>query len=288
MYNLLVSADEKAWNGEVYSLELGRCVREYTDDSITAKFGAFGDISVAELCQMPSIFAYESGCQLDPKFGLIRGITKRNQQVKIRYEIIPIPLFLSFGKFEEIAPELDIEKWELNRTHWAVKNVNLYKVLNSKSICLPSWANRTKRVDISTHSFGVALSFPGGVRLYVDEVAKELEGLLGPDSYFYDENYKAQLARPDLDTFLQGIYKRAKLNVVFLSGEYQQKEWCGIEFRVIKEILKSRENNRIMYIKMDDGEVDGVLSTDGYIDARKHGPQDVAAYIQERFALMKK
>jgi hypothetical protein len=94
----------------------------------------------------------------------------------------------------------------MNRTHWAVKGVNLPKELHSaRGITLPSWARDiTRSVDVSTHAFEVALSFPGEERPVIEQVAAELERRLGPHSYFYDSNYVSQLARPSLDILLQG------------------------------------------------------------------------------------
>ena len=141
-------------------------------------------------------------------------------------------------------------------------------------------------VDITSHIFDVSLSFPGEVRAIVESIASELEVNIGPHSYFYDNNYKAQLSRPSLDTMLQNIYSNSRLIVVFLCEKYQEKEWCGIEFRVIKEIIKNKEYNRVMFVRMDDGKVDGVFSIDGYIDGRTHTPKEIADFIVERLVLL--
>ncbi|MBV6393822.1 MAG: hypothetical protein KPEEDBHJ_03066 [Anaerolineales bacterium] len=144
-----------------------------------------------------------------------------------------------------------------------------------------------KSVDITTHVFDVALSFPGEIRSYIEIIVRELERIISPNSYFYDNNYISQLARPSLDILLQDIYKnRSRLVVVFLSGDYQRKEWCGIEFRAIKEIIMERDNHKIMLVKMDDGVVDGIFKTDGYIDGQKHQPKDIARFIGERIAIL--
>jgi hypothetical protein len=177
----------------------------------------------------------------------------------------------------------------MNRTHWAVKDVNLAKELHAaRRITLPSWTGQaTKTVDITEHHFDVALSFPGEVRAIVEQVARELEGRIGPNSYFYDSNYVSQLARPSLDTLLQEIYRhRSKLIVVFLGSDYQRKDWCGIEFRAIREIIMERDNARIMFVRTDDGAVDGVFKTDGYVDARRFSPAQIAQFICERLAVL--
>lgn len=49
MYNLFVSAGADAWTGEPWTIEEGRCVREYTDADTTARYGELDAAAVAEL-----------------------------------------------------------------------------------------------------------------------------------------------------------------------------------------------------------------------------------------------
>lgn len=131
--------------------------------------------------------------------------------------------------------------------------------------------------------FKVALSFPGERRAYVSETANFLKDSLGKDAVFYDEDYKAQLARPNLDLLLQQIYaNNSDLIVVFLCQEYDEKEWCGLEWRAIRETLKSRSDSKIMFLRFDDSDVKGAFSIDGHIDLRKITPQQAANYIFQR------
>jgi hypothetical protein len=147
-----------------------------------------------------------------------------------------------------------------------------------------------KKVDRSNRNladigFKVAMSFPGERRAYVAEVVGALRQVVGPDSIFYDYDYQAQLARPNLDTFLQDIYRnRSQLIVVFLCAEYAQKQWCGLEWRAVRDIVKAKEDDRVMFIRFDDAPVDRVLSIDGYIDARVFNADDVANFIVQRLA----
>ena len=145
---------------------------------------------------------------------------------------------------------------------------------------------RVKKVDITSHCFDVAFSFPGEVRDYVEKTANLLIEELGDNAVFYDNNFKAQLARPSLDTVLQNIYRnQAKLVVVYLCEKYQEKKWCSVEFRAIQESLFERELDKIMFVRMDQGKVEGVFNTDGFIDGSNHTPEDVAEFIQERLEL---
>lgn len=289
MYNLLVSSDPNAWEGEPWHVEEGRCVQEYTDKDIAARYGGLDAAAIEELKLLPSIFAYESGNEKNPRFGIITDVAKRQGHVRISYELQAVDPFLSWEDLKNMNFELDVGRWEMNRTHWAVKDVNLQQeLLAARGIVLPAWVvGARKGVNLNTHVFDAALSFPGEARAYVEQVAAALEHLIGPDRYFYDNNYVAQLARPSLDTFLQAIYRdRSKLIVVFVGADYENKEWCGIEFRAIRQVLNERAADRIMYVRIDDGAVEGVLNLDGYADARRFTPQQIASFIQERVNLL--
>ena len=118
----------------------------------------------------------------------------------------------------------------------------------------------------------------------VEKTADILSTSIGSECIFYDKYYQAQLARPNLDTLLQDIYRnRSRLIVVYLCGEYNQREWCNIEWKAVREILMDKNlHSKIMYIKADDGEVDGVFKNDGYIDVKEYTPEDIAGLIVQR------
>lgn len=70
--------------------------------------------------------------------------------------------------------------------------------------------------------------------------------------------------------------------VVFLGGGYQEKDWWGIEYRAIKEIIMDRNHKRLVFIRTDDESVDGVFKTDGYVDERRFSPTELACLVHER------
>ncbi|MCA8991561.1 MAG: TIR domain-containing protein [Planctomycetaceae bacterium] len=146
------------------------------------------------------------------------------------------------------------------------------------------------KVDRSTRKlkdlrFKVAFSFPGEKRRYVSRVVDALRDPLGTDSVFYDHDYQAQLARPNCDTLLQRIYReQSDLIVVFLCAEYAHKQWCGLEWRAVRDVIKSKDDERVMFVRFDDTKVDGVFSIDGYIDAESFTAQQVADFILTRVA----
>jgi hypothetical protein len=146
------------------------------------------------------------------------------------------------------------------------------------------------KIDRSTRllseiKFKAAMSFPGERRAYVAEVVNELRRSLGPDAVFYDHDYQAQLARPNLDTLLQAVYRnQSELIVVFLCAEYAKKQWCGLEWRTVRDIIKSKQDDRVMLVRFDDAPVDGIFSIDGYIDAKSFSASDIAGFITDRLA----
>jgi len=48
----------------------------------------------------------------------------------------------------------------------------------------------------------------------------------------------------------------------------------------------NKQNDRVMFVGMDDGPVDGVFDTDGYVDGCKYSESDVARFIKERVELI--
>lgn len=290
MYNLFVSADGEAWNGEPVMFELSRSVREYTDDCLTDKYGSLDDEAIRELKKLPCLFMCEARNNRNVKFGYIKDIIARSKEVKITYELIHTDIVMTYDEFESIEFELGISgKWEMWRHHWAVKDVDLNKYLSKVGIKLPSF-DTTEIINLKEHQFDVALSFAGEYREYVKNVYDHLDNQLGKNSVFYDNSYKSQLAVPNLTYLLSDIYKeRTNLIVVFYGQKYNDKPWCGLEYGAINTIrFNDKHTNRIMYIKMDAGTVDGILETDGYIDASHDTSEQVAKYILERLELLKK
>ena len=125
--------------------------------------------------------------------------------------------------------------------------------------------------------FRIALSFPGEHRAFVEQVAAHLASRVGQERVLYDKYYEAEFARPDLDTYLQHLYHdESELIAVFLCADYQRKEWCGLEWRAIRDLIKMREVSTVMPFRFDDTEIPGLFSIDGYIWIGDRPAQEVA------------
>ncbi len=141
----------------------------------------------------------------------------------------------------------------------------------------------------SDKRFLVALSFAGEHREFVSLVAAQLAGELGRDRVLYDRFYVAEFARPNLDTYLQNLYQNeSQLVVVFLSREYETKDWCGLEWRVVRSLINTKSEESVMLIRLSEFEVSGLSQFDGYVDAVGQSPHAIASLILERLGRFSK
>lgn len=138
-----------------------------------------------------------------------------------------------------------------------------------------------------TKRFKIALSFPGECRYdIIKPIANELVKRFNDvNSILYDDFHKSEFARPNLDNYLQDLYhNQSELIVVCLCSHYNKKSWCGLEWRAIRDLLNSKNDDEIMFLRADDGEVDGVFGTiDGYIEVSKYNIDEVVDCIIERY-----
>ncbi|WP_245867535.1 hypothetical protein SPSIL_048910 [Sporomusa silvacetica DSM 10669] len=132
LYNLFISGDDEAWKTNTTYFPLVRCIKEYTDDDLVKRFISLGENEIEELKKLPCIFAYEKGYEKDASIGYITDIVKRQDQVRITFEKMDITIPKEI--FESMSFELDFRGWELTRTHWAVKKVDLFKELGERGI----------------------------------------------------------------------------------------------------------------------------------------------------------
>lgn len=128
MYNLIMVGREGYWDESPQTLSRNR-IFEYTPKAITEKFERLEPPSVDELLALPCLFAYERAAECDAHVGAIRGFRQRDGEVRIDFEFDPAFPPVPHGRISDLVWELDIGEWELNRTHWAVKDVDLLEEL---------------------------------------------------------------------------------------------------------------------------------------------------------------
>jgi len=141
-------------------------------------------------------------------------------------------------------------------------------------------------MDSPQKRFRVALSYPGEHRGFVSRVAERLSARLGRDRVLYDKYHEAEFARIGLDTHLQHLYHdESELIVVFLSANYERKEWCGLEWRAIRDVIKQRRESAVVPVRFDNTEIPGLFSTDGSLPVDDREPEAIADLILQRLHL---
>lgn len=128
MFHLLVKADGWAKSRDAIAHER---VFEYTEEEVGAEFQPKGKLSIARIARLPALFVRETqgSGTLQARVGTITHSRIQGKEVNIEYgfdeSIPPIPN----TTLERLAPELDIHSFEFSRTHWAIKNRDLFQVL---------------------------------------------------------------------------------------------------------------------------------------------------------------
>lgn len=290
MYNLIISGNDTAWEMPAYEFPESRYL-EYTVDSVRSAHSPLSAKTIADLKSYPSLFLYERYVK-KAYVGYIREVKERGRSIAIEYEFDPQIPEIDAMAIEGIATQLQIweQRGEQYRTHWAIKDVDLLSVLNEHQLIGSELTNEGGTVGrLEEMRFKVAFSFPGELRDYVKRVADVVKTKLPDGSVFYDNDFVAQMARPNLDNLLQSVYlKNSDLIVVFLSDDYESKMWCGIEWRAVRSFINSRSDETVMFVRADDASVPGVFAHDGYIDMAKFPPEQVAEFVLERVSILDK
>lgn len=131
MFNLLISAGPESWDSSPYEIERSRAVVEYTADEISERYKFFDEKAIRELKSFPSLFVIENE-ERETRIGYITNIRLRQSTVVIDFEFDPILPSLPIGAIEDIRIDIDLGKWELSRTHWAVKDEPIFEILIRK------------------------------------------------------------------------------------------------------------------------------------------------------------
>lgn len=127
MINLFVTSNEECWENVPAYMPKERCLTEYILPEYKNKYISLNEEVIEELKQIPCIFAYESRCKKDACIGKILEITVRQKDVRIDYELTGERIDLD--NVLDMSTILDIGTWEMNRTHWTIKNVDIKDIV---------------------------------------------------------------------------------------------------------------------------------------------------------------
>jgi hypothetical protein len=128
MYHLLVSYN--GWSLSNDSID-SRRVCEYTNDTLKNLYLPRGKFFTQKIIQIPAIFASESGGSGEPlaRVGYINDLSVSGPKVNLRYTLNSNIPPITIQQLEQFSDRLGIDPFELSRTHWAIKDVDLFRFL---------------------------------------------------------------------------------------------------------------------------------------------------------------
>jgi hypothetical protein len=134
--------------------------------------------------------------------------------------------------------------------------------------------------------FRIGLSFAGEKRAFVAGVAAILAHRFSEDKVLYDKYHEAEFARRDLSFYLPKLYHdECDLIVAVLCPDYDPKEWTGLEWFAIHDLLKKRNDGEVMLCRFERAEAKGLFSSAGFVELDGKTPEEAADRILERLAL---
>jgi hypothetical protein len=144
LYNLIVTADSEAWQGQRHTVDLSR-FGEYTVESLKARYRPLDPAAITELATFPTLFAFEQPHGLPARVGRVTNIARSSRgAVRFEYSLFPDINPIPAETLRELAWELDIVNWEMHRTHWAIKDVDLIEVLAGNGLASSSEPGRVE------------------------------------------------------------------------------------------------------------------------------------------------
>lgn len=136
MFHLLVKYD--GWAKAKDSIPQER-VFEFTQDAIVEQFKPGGTLNTDRISRLPALFLAETTGKRDQRarVGSISRVLASGKNVNIEYHFDEAIPSIANSTLEKLSPELDIESWEFSRSHWAIKNVDLFNVLLRNQAATP-------------------------------------------------------------------------------------------------------------------------------------------------------
>lgn len=128
MYNLLIGLTRGEVGADRLLEHTADDVREYLAPEV-------GQVRIERLLNLPTLLMPETGFDDEPQIARVGHVTNVNKsRYGYTFSFVPNPAIapIPSPRIEAAAGVLDITDWEFHRTHWAVKDVDLYRVLDQE------------------------------------------------------------------------------------------------------------------------------------------------------------
>lgn len=126
MFNLIVSGGLKS---DCRSTIFAGRVFEYTDDEIKDRFRLGGTLDTTALMLLPTVLMKEGFSDEIAGIGWLSRVELRGKDYALQYALDPDVPLMTNADIKALASELQIDDWEFSRNHWAIKDVDLFRVL---------------------------------------------------------------------------------------------------------------------------------------------------------------
>lgn len=131
-YSLIVSSQFENWAGTVFRLEKSRFL-EYTNTNIYDQLLTLSNEAIGCLTSWPCIIMNEGRAEERVHIARILDIQDLGREISVTIALCQSNATLQNDFLWRIRNELDIEQFEFNRNHWAVKEKDLISVLTSSN-----------------------------------------------------------------------------------------------------------------------------------------------------------
>jgi len=268
MFNILVSADGLAWeNDQIMKMQTER-FKEYSGVESEA-ISLNRPETLASLEAVETILMYETGVtgpHTDVvRVGKISDIRAGSREIIFHFKETGR---LPYGVVEQYANLLGIGSFEFNRTHWAIKDGTIHKLVREK-------------IEMVKERFDIALSFAGEDRQYVEKVAAYLASK--NIAVFYDKFEEVDLWGKDLAEHLDWVYRSgAQYCVMFISKHYAEKMWANHERKSALAAAIQARKEYILPARFDSTELPGLRPTVGYINLTGRSPEELGQLIVKK------
>lgn len=263
MFNVIISGEPNVWEtDQLMRMDVTR-FKEYSGGPEADEIKITKPETWKLLEKAPSLLLYENHTEgtnaTVVRYGFVREIRVNARYVFFRFEEEGR---ISRSILNDFATRLGLSSFELNRTHWAVKEGGIPSAL--KSSLVPY--------------YDVVFSFAGEDRAYVERLARYLrsKGV----KIFYDKFEETHLWGRDLAEHFDMIYGTSgRYCVIFISASYVKKMWTRHERRTALARALKEHGEYILPARFDDTPVDGIRSTLAYISLAELKPSEFARHI---------
>ncbi|MET8151807.1 hypothetical protein ACIBSW_16755 [Actinoplanes sp. NPDC049668] len=236
MYNLLVGL----LDGEA----LKERVVEYTDDVIREYISPGGRLDPSRLVNLPTLVMpeidYADG--QGARIGHVESIVLSGRTYRFRFVSNPAIPEIPLTKISTLSNRLGITDWEFRRTHWAVKDVDLYRTLHEAHVSAPPASevlrfpvNRPQEADL------VAIMMPFDARFGpVYEVLREATTDVGLRCYRADDIWEHNHIMDDVTSLIW----RSRVVISDLTGKNPNVFYeTGIAHSIGRDVIQIAQSS---------------------------------------------